>query len=119
VTFGLAIPRAASALRRRIDLVLFTRVRASSHPALYGLAAALQHRLATSNYLAAKTTHLGATRHGNIRNSLRLVHRLPGHFTKSLKAPEHLRRRKLVSARHGGPTATGLFEILEPWKRDR
>jgi len=47
-------PRAASALRRRIGLVPFTGVRASSHPALYGLAVALQHPQAISVYLAAK-----------------------------------------------------------------
>jgi transcription initiation factor IIE alpha subunit len=30
-----------------------------------------------------------------------------------------LRRRKLISIRHGGPTAAGIYEVLEPWKRNR
>jgi hypothetical protein len=30
-----------------------------------------------------------------------------------------LRRRKLIAVRHSGPTAAGLFEVLEPWKRQR
>jgi DNA-binding MarR family transcriptional regulator len=34
-------------------------------------------------------------------------------------ALRRLRRRKLVSVRHDGPTTAGIFEVLEPWKRSR
>ena len=34
-------------------------------------------------------------------------------------ALRRLRRRKLVAVRHGGPTTAGIYEVLEPWKRNR
>jgi transcription initiation factor IIE alpha subunit len=34
-------------------------------------------------------------------------------------ALRRLRRRKLVSVRHGSPTTAGIYEVLEPWKRGR
>jgi hypothetical protein len=34
-------------------------------------------------------------------------------------ALRRLRRRKLVSVRHGSPTAAGIYEVQEPWKRSR